>query len=227
MIFVLTGAGLSAESGLGTFRDVGGIWSQYDLEDVATPQGYARDPVKVLDFYNARRANAAGARPNAAHGALARLEREAGAMLVTQNVDGLLEAAGAGEVLHMHGRLDRALCNRCRRSWAAPEVMCPFDACPHCGAQAVRPDVVWFGEMPYGLDEIEAGLARAALFVAVGTSGTVYPAAGFVDAARDAGVATLELNLKRTGGRFDDARYGPASEVVPAWVDEVLGPPRT
>ena len=222
MIFILTGAGLSAESGLGTFRDEGGLWTRYDLSEVATPEGYARDPVKVLEFYDARRANAAGAEPNAAHRALARLSQEAGAMLVTQNVDTLLEAAGAKGVVHMHGQLDRALCNKCRRRWKAPERMCPFDACPHCGAQAVRPDVVWFGEMPYAMDEIEDGLARADLFVAVGTSGTVYPAAGLAEAARAAGVDTLEINLEPTGGAFDRGIYGPASQVVPEWVDGLL-----
>ncbi len=223
MIFVLTGAGLSAESGLGTFRDEGGLWTQYDLEEVATPQGYGRDPVKVLDFYNARRANAAGAAPNAAHHALARLERAGRARLVTQNVDTLLEAAGANEVWHMHGRLDRVKCNKCGDTWDAPETMCPFDACGSCGAQKLRPDVVWFGEMPYHLDEIERALAEAALFVAIGTSGTVYPAAGFIEHARMLGTPTLELNLEPSGAPFDEGRYGPASEVVPPWVESLLG----
>ncbi len=223
MIFVLTGAGLSAESGLGTFRDQGGIWTRHDLNEVATPAGYRANPAKVLDFYNARRAHAAEARPNAAHRALVRLEREGDARLVTQNVDTLLEAAGAREVLHMHGRLDRAKCDKCGATWPAPPVMDPFDTCAHCGAMKVRPDVVWFGEMPYHLDEIEDALYAADLVVALGTSGTVYPAAGFVEAAEDAGIPTLELNLEPTGGRFDAGRYGPASVVVPGWVDEVLG----
>jgi NAD-dependent deacetylase len=223
MIFVLTGAGLSAESGLGTFRDEGGHWTRHDLEVVATPQGYARDPATVLDFYNARRANAARAAPNAAHHALARLARTGQARLVTQNVDTLLEAAGAAKVLHMHGRLDRAKCDKCGAAWQAPEVMDPFDACGNCGAQKVRPDVVWFGEMPYHLEEIEHALFAAELFVAVGTSGTVYPAAGFVEAATDAGIPTLELNLEPSGGRFDEGRYGPASRIVPEWVAKILG----
>ena len=222
MIFVLSGAGLSAESGLGTFRDEGGLWTQYDLSEVATPEGYAKNPTKLLDFYNARRANAAHAKPNVAHQALARLEAEAGAFLVTQNVDVLLDRAGAKSVLHMHGGLDRVLCNKCGARWDAPEVMDPFDHCGQCGAQAVRPDVVWFGEMPHGLDEIEDALSSAEMFVAVGTSGTVYPAAGFVEAAHANGIPTLELNLEPSGGRFDDGRYGPATETVPAWVDEIL-----
>ncbi len=222
MIFVLTGAGLSAESGLGTFRDEGGLWTQYDLSEVATPEGYARNPVKVLDFYNARRANAAGAVPNRAHDALARLDRAGRARLVTQNVDTLLERAGARDVWHMHGRVDHAKCDKCGATWPAPERMCPFDTCGACGAQKVRPDVVWFGEMPYHLDEIEAALAEADLFVAVGTSGTVYPAAGFVEHARMLGTRTLELNLEPSGAPFDDGRYGPASRIVPAWVEEIL-----
>ena len=222
MIFVLTGAGLSAESGLGTFRDVGGLWTQYDLSEVATPEGYAADPEKVLSFYNARRANAAGASPNAAHHALARLSQTTATTLVTQNVDSLLEAAGAQKVIHMHGQLDRALCHRCGARWDAPDTMAVDDSCPDCGARATRPDVVWFGEMPYHMDAIENALSRADLFVAIGTSGTVYPAAGFVDMARAIGVRTLELNLELSGGRFDDGRYGPATQIVPAWVEDTL-----
>lgn len=221
MIFVLTGAGLSAESGLGTFRDEGGIWTKYDLSKVATPEGYAADPSTVLDFYNARRANAASAEPNAAHRALARLQGARDTFLVTQNVDTLLDRAGAAQVLHMHGRLDQVLCNKCGTRWDAPEIMDPFDHCEHCGAQAVRPDVVWFGEMPHGLDEIEENLSRATLFVAIGTSGTVYPAAGFVEMAAAHGIPTLELNLEPSGGVFDEGRYGPATRIVPAWVDEI------
>ena len=173
MIFVLTGAGLSAESGLGTFRDEGGLWTQYDLSEVATPEGFAADPEKVLSFYNARRANAAGATPNAAHHALARLSKEASTTLVTQNVDSLLEAAGALNVIHMHGQLNRALCHVCGARWDAPDVMAVTDLCPACAAPATRPDVVWFGEMPYHMEAIEDAMTQADLFVAIGTSGTV------------------------------------------------------
>ena len=221
-IVVLSGAGLSAESGLGTFRDVNGLWTAYDLAEVATPEGFARDPAKVLAFYDARRANAAGAAPNAAHRALARLSRRAGVTLVTQNVDDLLDRAGAEGVVHMHGRLDRALCAACGHRWAAPPVMAVDLPCPRCGGGPARPDVVWFGEVPHAMGRIEAALARADLFVSIGTSGTVYPAAGFVEAARAAGAQTLELTLEPSGGRFDAVRRGPATETVPAWVAEVL-----
>ncbi|QFU09429.1 NAD-dependent protein deacylase [Rhodobacteraceae bacterium THAF1] len=222
MIFVLTGAGLSAESGLGTFRDEGGLWTQYDLSEVATPEGFAADPEKVLAFYNARRANADSATPNAAHTALARLSQQTQTALVTQNVDSLLEAAGARDVIHMHGQLDWALCAGCGARWDAPAVMQVSDPCPACAAKATRPDVVWFGEMPYHMDRIENALSAADLFVAIGTSGTVYPAAGFVEMARAYGIETLELNLEPSGGRFDDGLYGPATDIVPDWVDRVL-----
>ncbi|WOI56953.1 NAD-dependent deacylase [Palleronia sp. LCG004] len=221
-IVILSGAGLSAESGLGTFRDEGGIWSRYDLSEVATPEGFARDPAQVHEFYNARRSNAALAVPNPAHKALVRLQSSRDVFLVTQNVDALLDRAGARNVLHMHGRLDRATCAACGETWDAPDVMHPEDPCPGCGTCATRPDVVWFGEMPKGLDLIEERLGDATLFVAIGTSGTVYPAAGFVDIARSAGVPTLELNLEPSGGVFDAGRYGRASRIVPDWVDEVL-----
>lgn len=224
---ILTGAGISAESGLGTFRDKGGIWARYDMGEVATPEGFARDPAKVHAFYNARRANAAGARPNAAHLALGRLlrARPEDVTLVTQNIDDLHEQGGAEGVIHMHGRLSRALCAACGARWDAAPAMSPDDACPACGEHATRPDVVWFGEIPYHMDKIAEVLADADLFVAIGTSGSVYPAAGFVAEARSRGARTLELNLtpSDTAGAFDDLRLGPASEVVPAWVDDMLG----
>jgi NAD-dependent deacetylase len=232
-IVILTGAGVSAESGMGTFRDEGGLWSQVNLEDVATPEGFARDPAYVLDFYNFRRDKAREARPNPAHHALARLQaaRPGRALIVTQNVDDLHEKAGEAEgadpagLIHMHGAFATALCNACGHRWpagAAP--MTVESACPGCGAAAVRPDVVWFGEMPYRMEEIFAALSGCALFVSVGTSGAVYPAAGFVAEARAQGARTLELNLEPSEGArmFDEARQGPASELVPAWVEEVL-----
>lgn len=225
-IVILTGAGISAESGLGTFRDKDGLWTRYPLEDVATPEGFARNPALVHEFYNARRANAAGAKPNAAHHALARLQREhaAGVVIVTQNVDGLHEAAGA-EAIHMHGELSRALCAACDARWDAPLVMSPANLCPECGKAATRPDIVWFGEYPYHMERIWEELRKADLFVAIGTSGNVYPAAAFVQDASRAGAETLELNLEASAviSDFDDARFGPASEIVPAWVEEVLG----
>lgn len=224
-ILVLTGAGISAESGLGTFRDAGGIWSRYDLGKVATPEGFAADPRLVHEFYNARRANALTARPNAAHQALARLETDkpGGLLIVTQNVDDLHERAGARAVIHMHGQLARALCAACGARWDAPPEMQPEDLCPACGASATRPDVVWFGEMPYRMEEIGAALAACETFVAIGTSGQVWPAAGFVEEARAAGARCLELNLERSevSHRFHEVRLGPASELVPAWVREL------
>ncbi|MCC5964308.1 MAG: NAD-dependent deacylase [Rhodobacteraceae bacterium] len=226
-VVVLTGAGLSAESGLGTFRDKDGLWTRYDLNEVATPEGFARNPALVHEFYNARRANCLEARPNPAHEALARLQRAMPdrVTLVTQNVDDLLERAGAVEVIHMHGELTRALCAACGHRWDAPLVMEVAAPCPGCARPATRPDIVWFGEMPYHMDRIEAALRDADLFVAIGTSGNVYPAAGFVQEAGFAGAETLELNLEpsATVSLFDAARFGPASVVVPDWVAEVLG----
>ena len=226
-IVILTGAGLSAESGLGTFRDKGGLWTKYDLEDVAAPQGFARNPALVHEFYNARRANCLGARPNPAHDALAGLQRAAPdrVTLVTQNVDDLLERAGAPSVIHMHGELTRALCAACTHRWDAPHQMAPTDPCPACAAAATRPDIVWFGELPYHMEQIDAALQQADLFVAIGTSGNVYTAAGFVQEAALAGARTLELNLEpsATASLFDDARFGLASTVVPDWVAGVLG----
>lgn len=225
-IVILTGAGISAESGLGTFRDVDGLWTRYDLEAVATPEGFARDPALVHEFYNARRRNCRQASPNPGHAALARLEREhpAEVRIVTQNIDDLHERAGSRAVWHMHGELSRALCAACGHRWDAPDQMRPQDPCPACGAAATRPDVVWFGEFPYLMDEIHAALQAADLFVSIGTSGNVYPAAGFVETAAAAGAKTLELNLEPSFNRsaFIESRQGKASEIVPAWVEELL-----
>ena len=226
-IVILTGAGVSAESGLGTFRDAGGLWAEYDLAEVATPAGHARNPALVLDFYNARRANCRSAEPNAAHRAIARLQCEwpGGVSLVTQNIDDLHDRGGSPEVIHVHGEIMRALCAGCGHRWGWSSDMTIGDLCPACGKiGSVRPDVVWFGETPYHMESISARLARAGLFVAIGTSGAVYPAAGFVDEAAQAGVPTLEINLERTdaSGLFDSHVLGPASETVPAWVEEML-----
>lgn len=225
-IVILTGAGISAESGLGTFRDVDGLWTKYDLNEVATPEGFARDPALVHGFYNARRANCAGAVPNAAHAALARLQGAypGEVLIVTQNVDDLHERGGAQGVVHMHGQLNQALCAACAHRWPAPEEMHTGDACPACGAAATRPDIVWFGEIPYYMDAIIDALGQARLFAAIGTSGEVYPAAGFVDLAVQAGARTVEINLEPSSvvSRFDETRFGPATEVVPLWVEELL-----
>ncbi|SFK03489.1 NAD-dependent deacylase [Celeribacter neptunius] len=223
-IFILSGAGLSAESGLRTFRAEDGLWEDHRVEDVATPEAFARDPQLVQRFYNLRRAQAAEATPNAAHLALAELQdRYPGPVhLVTQNVDDLLERAGARSVTHMHGALKDALCAACGHRWPAPMVMDVNAPCPDCGAPATRPDIVWFGEMPYHMEAIQEALEDSALFVAIGTSGVVYPAAGFSQMARAYGIRTLELNLKASGGRFDEIREGPATEVVPGWVKDLI-----
>ena len=227
-ILILTGAGVSAESGLGTFRDKGGLWERHDLDEVATPEGYARNPDRVLDFYNMRRRTCRAAAPNPAHRALARLQREwpGRVTLVTQNIDDLHERAGSKNVTHMHGRILSALCAACGNRWGWAGDMTRADACPACAAPgAVRPDVVWFGEMPYALETIWARLADCDLFVAIGTSGSVYPAAGFVAEARDRGCRTVEINLEASDNAwaFDERFLGPASETVPEWVARMLG----
>lgn len=226
-IVILTGAGISAESGIDTFRSAGGLWEQHRVEDVATPEGFARNPDLVLNFYDMRRAALESVEPNPAHAALAQLERAfAGELLlVTQNVDDLHERGGSARVLHMHGELKSALCTTCgmRSAWVGPMIDRP--PCPICRAPTLRPDVVWFGEMPYQMGRIYQALETCDLFVSIGTSGAVYPAAGFVAEARASGARCLELNLEPSEGSrlFHETRLGPASVVVPAWVDEVLG----
>ncbi len=226
-IVILTGAGVSAESGIDTFRSAGGLWEQHRVEDVATPEGFARDPDLVLGFYDMRRAAVQQAKPNEAHRALARLDAawDGDLLLVTQNIDDLHERAGVADVLHMHGEHLNAWCTACdtRSRWTGPLITRP--PCPECGESALRPDVVWFGEMPYQMERIYAALADCDLFVSIGTSGAVYPAAGFVREAKANGAATLELNLEPSQGShwFDETRLGPASELVPDWVSEMLG----
>lgn len=231
-IVILTGAGVSAESGIDTFRSAGGLWEQHRVEDVATPEGFARDPDLVLRFYDMRRAAIQTKEPNPAHIALGRLERDwpkrvpgGSVTLVTQNVDDLHERGGSLAVIHMHGEHLTVWCTNCdtRHRWTGPLIERP--PCPACHAPYLRPDVVWFGEVPYRMDEIFAALSEADLFVSIGTSGAVYPAAGFVRTAREIGAETLELNLERSQGSqwFHETRLGPASEIVPAWVEELLG----
>ena len=230
-IVILTGAGVSAESGIDTFRSAGGLWEQHRVEDVATPEGFARDPELVLRFYDMRREAIQTKQPNAAHRALGRLEREwpkrmlgNTVTLVTQNVDDLHERGGCLSAIHIHGEHLTVWCTACdaRHRWTGPLIHRP--PCPQCATPALRPDVVWFGEVPYRMDEIGGALQEADLFVSIGTSGAVYPAAGFVRTARELGAATLELNLERSQGSawFDETRLGPASEIVPAWVEELL-----
>ncbi len=225
-IVILTGAGISAESGIATFRGPGGLWEGHRVEDVCTPAALAHDRALVHRFYDARRAALIQVEPNAAHRALARLDAEwdGDLLIVTQNVDDLHERAGAERLLHMHGELQSALCAACgvRTRWLG--AMPPGSVCPACGAAALRPDIVFFGEMPYQMDTIERALASADLFVSIGTSGAVYPAAGFVQGARHAGAHTLELNLERSAGSafFHETRLGAAGRLVPEWVEAML-----
>jgi NAD-dependent deacetylase len=227
-IVVLTGAGVSAESGLATFRGPDGLWEGHRVEDVCTPEAFRRHPALVHEFYDARRAKLGAVEANAAHRALARLDAEwrGDLLLVTQNVDDLHERAGSKRLLHMHGELTKGWCLACdeRFAWAGP--MGQSASCPDCGVRGhVRPDIVWFGEMPYGLERIDDALRQCDLFVSTGTSGAVYPAAGFVQTARYCGATTLEINLEPSLGSFmfDESRIGPASELVPKWVHELLG----
>lgn len=257
-IVVLTGAGISAESGVPTFRGPDGLWEGQRVGDVATPQAFARDPDLVLKFYDQRRANLARVKPNAAHHALGRLDREwdGELLIVTQNVDDLHERGGAKRLLHMHGELKSGWCLACdaRMQWEGPMANDPVDPepveglrsssrevqdfdklspnggdtrppCPSCGATGqIRPDIVWFGEIPYRMDAIDDALSRCDLFVSIGTSGAVYPAAGFVQTARYHGAQTLELNLDPSEGSifFHESRMGAAGALVPAWVDELV-----
>lgn len=227
-IVVLTGAGISAESGLATFRGPGGLWEGHRVEDVCTPEALARDENLVLRFYDARRAALADVAPNPAHEALARLDAgwPGELLIVTQNVDDLHERAGARRLIHIHGELLSALCRGCGARQSFTGTMAGGTRCATCGAvNRLRPDIVFFGEMPYRMDEIEAAVLGCDLFVSIGTSGAVYPAAGFVQMANAVNAATLELNLERSAGShlFDEAREGPAATLVPAWVDAVLG----
>ncbi|WP_339693173.1 NAD-dependent deacylase [Celeribacter baekdonensis] len=223
-IFILSGAGLSAESGLRTFRAADGLWEDHRVEDVATFEAFERDAELVQRFYNMRRAQATEAHPNTAHVALAKLQAnyDGPVTLVTQNVDDLLERGGAHEVIHMHGSVMGALCATCGHRWPAPMEMRVSDPCPSCGMAHTRPDIVWFGEIPYHMDAIQNALENSDLFVSIGTSGMVYPAAGFSQMARQLGLRTLELNLESSGAMFDAVIEGPATQVVPDWVSRVL-----
>ncbi|MGQ0558042.1 MAG: NAD-dependent deacylase [Sphingosinicella sp.] len=231
-LVVLTGAGISAESGLATFRGPDGLWEGHRVEDVATPQAFARDPALVHAFYDARRARLREVEPNAAHEALARLDAEwpGELLIVTQNVDDLHERAGAQRVLHMHGEVTSAWCLACDARVPSPATLGDHPACSACGAAGrLRPDIVWFGEMPYQMERIDRALMDCDLFVSIGTSGAVYPAAGFIQTALYCGAQTLEMNLEPSLGSmlFHDSRIGRASELVPAWADGLLASIRT
>ena len=227
-ILILTGAGLSAESGLSTFRDKNGIWDKYKPEEVATIEGYRADPERCLEFYNMRRELHTDSAPNAAHKALARLEADypGDVVTITQNIDVLHEEAGSRQVLHMHGRIDRAKCITCDHKYEIGfHALSGTSKCPSCGeVGGQRPDVVWFGEMPYDLPAIADEINQAYLFIAIGTSGSVYPAAGFVSLARKAGAHTVELNFEPSEGvvQFHEAHQGKATELVPFYVDRLM-----
>ena len=229
-IVILTGAGISKESGLETFRDAGGIWSRVRLEDVATPEAFARDPERCHAFYNMRRARhrASDVQPNAAHRALVRLESEwpGEVIVVTQNVDSLHDRAGSKNLIHMHGIYSQARCQRCDHVVDWPGDLSVTDLCPGCSQPGgLRPNVVWFGEMPMAMARITAALTDCDLFISIGTSGNVYPAAGFIAAVRKSTSAhTVELNLEPSMGatHFAESHYGPATEIVPAYVEGLL-----
>lgn len=226
-ILILTGAGISAESGIPTFRDPGGVWEKYDLNEVATPEGFHKNPELVHEFYNQRRKELLKVRPNPAHLALAELEKgyPGEVLVVTQNVDDLHERAGSKRVIHIHGELLKVRCELCGRVFQETGEVFPHTPCPTCGRPGgLRPHVVWFGETPFHLEEVYEALLQCDLFVAIGTSGTVYPAAGFVEVARRSGAYCVEINLKpaENAPLFHEHRYGPASQVVPEWVREML-----
>lgn len=226
-IVILTGAGISAESGVPTFRAADGLWEGHHIEDVATPAGFARNPALVQRFYDARRAALREVAPNSAHLALARLDAEwrGKLLIVTQNVDDLHERnSGATRLVHMHGELLRARCTACQATleWTADLIDQP--PCPACGVEALRPDIVWFGEMPYHLAEIDRAIGQCDLFVSIGTSGSVYPAAGYVAAAKRIGAHCLEINLQPSeiSQFFHERRHGRAGNLVPFFVDNLL-----
>ena len=229
MIVILTGAGISQESGIATFRDSGGLWENVRIEDVATPRAFRKNPGLVYEFYNARRRQLLGPdiAPNPAHFALARLEEYSATpvLVVTQNVDNLHERAGSRNLLHMHGELLKSRCAACGDVLQWEQDLDATDICPSCErAGHLRPHIVWFEEMPLYMDEIYAALRRCRTFVSIGTSGNVYPAAGFAREARACGARVVELNMEPSRGAdvFHDGRYGQAGTIVPAWVDEML-----
>lgn len=223
-VFVLTGAGVSRESGIATFRDAGGLWERYPIEQVATPQGYRRNPALVHEFYSLRRQETIAVQPNAAHEALCRLEAHLGERLtlVTQNIDDLHERAGSRRLIHMHGEVRKLRCVGAGHVFDWSEDAYCGTQCPECYA-SVRPHVVWFGEMPLEMDRIRGALAEAEVFCAIGTSGKVYPAAGFVSEANSHGALCIEVNPQETGGPFDLRLVGPATEQVPLLVDALTG----
>lgn len=230
-IVILTGAGISKESGLATFRGEGGLWQGVRVEQVASPDAFIDNPELVHSFYNKRKEGllSVDISPNAAHLALARLERDwsGDVTIITQNVDNLHERAGSANLLHMHGEILKARCEACGEIFNWPEAMDRASICPHCAeVGSLRVHVVWFGEMPLYMSEIERLLMECGLFISIGTSGNVYPAAGFVDLVTHYNLAkTVELNLEPSlnADQFSNGYYGPATEIVPDFVDKLLG----
>lgn len=231
-IVILTGAGISAESGLATFRATDGLWENHRVEDVATPEAFARDPNLVHEFYNMRRKGVKDVHPNDAHKALSQLEENwlGEVLTVTQNIDDLHERSGSKNLIHMHGEVLKAFCANCSNGMGEKieclENLSVKDVCPHCGyAGGLRPDIVWFGEMPYQMDRIFTALQNCDLFISIGTSGNVYPAAGFVREARLSGAVTIECNLEpsNVANDFHEHVTGPASRTVPALVNKLIG----
>lgn len=230
-IVVLTGAGVSKESGLDTFRDANGIWAKYSMEEVCTPEGFKKNPQKLHEFYNKLRQDLPKVKPNAAHIALAELERaieqkklNAEILVITQNIDDLHERAGSKNLYHMHGELYKLWCRGCDAKIEWHQDCLTETACPQCGQHKLRPDIVWFGEMPYYMDEIQSALLSCDIFVSIGTSGVVYPAAGFVQMASSVQAKTIELNLEPSAGTsfFKESRLGPATKLVPELVEQLL-----
>lgn len=228
-IVILTGAGISSESGIPTFRAADGLWEKHRVEDVATPEAFARNPGLVQRFYNQRRQHLLddSVQPNAAHRALGRLQQNLGAkcLLVTQNIDDLHDRVNTSHLLHLHGELLKSHCTSCGFCQTQHEDLATDLKCPGCGAtRTLRPDIVWFGEMPRFLDQIYIALANCRVFVAIGTSGHVYPASGFVQVARESGARCIEINLQASevSTQFDEHRVGKASEQMPLWVSEIL-----
>ncbi|CAI3942800.1 NAD-dependent protein deacetylase [Commensalibacter communis] len=230
-IVVLTGAGVSKESGLDTFRDANGIWAKYSMEDVCSPEGFQKNPQKLHEFYNRLRRDLPNVQPNEGHIALAELEKaiyekkiNAELLIITQNIDDLHERAGSKHLYHMHGELYKLWCTACNAKIEWCQDCLVNTPCPHCGQHKLRPDIVWFGEMPYDMEEIQSALLSCDLFVSIGTSGVVYPAAGFVQMASSAHAKTMELNLEPSAGTslFDESRLGPATQLVPQFVQQIL-----
>lgn len=225
-IVVLTGAGISAESGIKTFRDSDGLWENHRIEDVATPEAFARSPKQVQHFYNLRRAQLSEVKPNVAHQALADFEQQFNGefLLVTQNVDNLHERAGSQQLLHMHGELCKARCLACHHVQPWQGDIDDHSQCQHCQATQLRPHIVWFGEMPLFMDDIYQALSRCDVFISIGTSGHVYPAAGFVEIANAAGAHSVEINLEpsNTQDAFAEHRHGKAGIEVPRYLQSLL-----